>query len=296
MRGSPAKLAKSESFRPAIDVVFSAERLRAIAQATGFALETLPYGLIAGFDLGTLYLAELPGPTAAEARARFEARQILEATKRAPDPNVVVLSGTSAGVPLGLVTIDDRVVAYAVGDPMLCRVVEAYARGKLKAKTAFEGAALVGQAGDSRDFPISAHVPGPFDERWHSAAGGLLGIATSLSGKLAEAGADRVRFELTLDGDFGQSNAVERLRATYMSVAASSTGTLLGLGSSLDPQLFSNEPNDHIVLRVGLKLSDVARGARAAASADLAEIFRLSGSAPTEPNSTPPPTLTPDSR
>jgi hypothetical protein len=296
VRGSPAKLAKSESFRPAIDVLFSAERLQAVAKATGFALDTLPKGLIAGFDLGTLYLAELPGPTAAQARARFEARQILEATKRVPDPNVVVLSGVSAGIPMGLVTIDDRAVAYAVGDPMLCRVVEAYARGKLKAKTAFEGAALAGHDRDSQPYPISAHVPGPFDERWQNAAGGLLGIATSLSGKMAEVGPDRVRFELALDGDFAGSNAVERLRATYMSVAASSTGTLLGLGSSLDPQLLVNEQNDHIVLRVGLKLSDVERGARAAASADLTEIFRLSGSPPAEPNSTPSPTLTPDSR
>src|SRR6187455_331650 len=34
VRGSPAKLAKSESFRPAIDVLFSAERLSAVAKAT----------------------------------------------------------------------------------------------------------------------------------------------------------------------------------------------------------------------------------------------------------------------
>jgi hypothetical protein len=71
-----------------------------------------------------------------------------------------------------------------------------------------------------------------------------------------------------------------------MSVAASSTGALLGLGQSLDAQVKANEANDHIVLRVQLKLSDIARGARAATSADLDEIFRLSPVAPS--TQTPP--------
>ena len=127
IRGAPAKLAESQSFRPALDVLFSAERLRAVGRANGFALETLTRGVIAGFDLGTLYLAELPEASAAQARARFESRQIHEITKRVPDPNIVVLSGINDGVPVGLVTLDNRVVAYGVGDPTLWRVVEAYA-------------------------------------------------------------------------------------------------------------------------------------------------------------------------
>src|SRR4051812_20485121 len=132
VRGSPAKLAESQSFRAALELLLSKERLRAVAQTTGFALETLPRGVIAGFDLGTLYLAEPPSATAHEARAHFTSRQIHEPTQRTPDPNVVVLSGLNEGIPIGLVTIDNRVVAYGVGDPMLCRVVAAYARGKLK--------------------------------------------------------------------------------------------------------------------------------------------------------------------
>lgn len=280
IRGSPAKLAESQSFRPALDLLIPAARLRAVAQTTGFALESLPHGVIAGFDLGTLYLAELPAATAADARARFAARQIRDVTKRTPDPNIVVLSGVNEGVPTGLVTIDDRVVAYGIGDPMLWRVVEAYARGKLKAKSAFRGAALAGQGEDSDRYPISAHVPGPFSERWQNAAGGLLAVATSLSAKLAPTGPGQALLELTLNGDFGASDAAERLQATYMSVAASSTGALLGLGNALDSRVVTNETNDHIILRVPLKLTDIAKGARAATSADLEEIFRI---APLEP-------------
>lgn len=292
IRGAPAKLAKSQSFRPALDLLIPAERRRAVAQTAGFALETLPHGVIAGFDLGTLYLAELPTGHASEARARFAARQIRDVTTRSPDPNIVVLSGVNAGVPTGLVTIDDRVLAYGVGDPTLWRVVEAYARGKLKAKSAFHGAALAGQDVENDHCPISVHVPGPFSERWQTAAGGLLAVATSLSARLLPTGPGQALLELSIEGDFGDANAAERLHATYMSVAASSTGTLLGLNSALDARTMTNEANDHIVLRVPLKLTEIARGARAATSADLDEIFRV---APIEPR-TLAPTSAPDLR
>jgi hypothetical protein len=292
VRGSPAKLAESQSFRPAVELLFSKERLRAAAQVNGFALESVTRGLIAGFELGTLYLAELPVSGAAQARARFEARQIHQPSKRVPDPNIVVLSGISEGVPVGLVTLDDRVVAYGVGDPTLWRVVEAYARGKLHAKRAFEGAALAGQASESEGAVLAAHVPGPFDERWQGAAGGLLEVATSLSARLTPTGPERALLQLILHGDFKDSNAAERLHATYMSVAGSSTGTLLGLSGALDARVELSAGSDRVTLSVPLPITEIAKGARAATNADLTEIFRLSGPRAGDPI----PTLAPDSR
>lgn len=276
VRGQPAKLAESQSFRPALELLLTPDRLRATAQATGFALEALPRAVIAGFDLGTLYLAELPTPTAGNARERFLARQIHEPGQRTPDPNVAVLTGMSEGVPVGLVTIDDRVAAYGVGDPMLCRVVEAYARGKLKAKRAFQGAALDGLDAETADALVAAHVPGPFPERWQNAAGGLLSVATALSAKLTPTSAEHAVLELTLYGDFADSNAEERLRSTYMSVAGSSTGTLLGLQASLDVRTVTNARSDRVTLMVPLPLTEIAKGARAVTSGDLDDIFRLS--------------------
>lgn len=292
LRGSPAKLAESQSFRPALDALVTRDRLRAVAETTGFALDTLPHAVIAGFDLGTLYLVELPSATAAQARARFKARQIHDARERRPDPNVVVLTGINQGIPIGLVTIDDRVVAYGVGDPMLCRVVEGYARGKLKAKRAFEGAALQGLQSETDGALIAAHVPGPFDEQWQGAAGGLLAITTAVSAKLLPTSAGRASLELALHGDFADSNASERLRSAYMSVASSSTGSALGLGSALDARCVTNLQNDRVALMVPLPIIEIASGARAVTSGDLADILRIS--APRTP--APAPTSSPDTR
>lgn len=292
VEGSPAKLAESQSFRPALDLLLSQDRLRAVAQTTGFALEALPRGVIAGFDLGTLYLAELPKATAAEARARFEARQIHDVNKRTPDPNIVVLSGINEGIPVGMVTLDDRVVAFGVGDPMLWRVVEAYARGRLKAKRAFEGAALAGLPSETEGTIFSAYVPGPFDERWAHAAGGLLAVSTALSAELTPSGPGRATLRLSLYGDFADSSADERLRSTYMSVASSSTGTLLGLNAALDANVVINRANDRVDLVVTLPLTQIAKGVGAVTSGDLSEIFGLSRDRAVSP----PPTSSPDSR
>lgn len=292
VRGSPAKLAESQSFRPALDALLTRDRLRAVAQTTGFALETLPRAVIAGFDLGTLYLAELPSPTAAQARARFKARQIHEPRERRPDPNVVVLTGINEGIPIGLVTIDDRVVAYGIGDPMLTRVVEGYARGKLKSKSAFQGAALEGLQQETDDATIAAHLPGPLDERWQGAAGGLLAVTTAVSAKLIPTSAGHATLELVLHGDFADSNAAERLRSTYMSVASSSTGATLGLGNALEARSVTNMQNDRVTLMVPLPLTEIANGARAVTSGDLADILRLTP----QSISAPAPTSSPDSR
>ena len=292
VRGSPAKLAESQSFRPALELFITKERLAAVAKTTGFSLDTLPHALIAGFDLGTLYLAELPQASAAKARELFAARQIRGASLRRPDPNISVLSGINEGIPVGLVTIDDRVVAYGVGDPMLCRVVEAYARGKLKAKTAFHGAALAGLDSESEGALVAAHLPGPFDERWQNAAAGLLAITTALSAKLTPTSADHAMLEVTLHGDFAGSDAEERLRSTYMSVASSSTGTLLGLGAALEARTMTNVQNDRVSLMVPLPLTEIAKAAHAATNGDLTDIFRLSTASPLVPA----PTSSPETR
>jgi hypothetical protein len=169
---------------------------------------------------------------------------------------------------------------------MLCRVVEAYARGKLKAKPAFRGAALAGLEAESEGALAAAYLPGPFDERWQNAAAGLLAITTALSAKLTPTSPDHAALELTLHGDFADSNAAERLRSTYMSVASSSTGTLLGLGAALDARTVTNEQSDRVTLMVPLPLTEIAKATHAATNGDLSDLFRPSGLNPLIPTPT----------
>jgi hypothetical protein len=276
VRGSPAKLSESQSFQPAIDVLLSEARLRAASDTAGFDLCKLPHALVAGYDLGTLYLAELPGATAGQARAQFLARQIRDPKQRQPDPNIAVIGGMNEGIPSGLVTLDDRVVAYGVGDPMLWRVVEAYGLRKLRAKRAFEGAALAGLETETADAPLAAYVPGPFGEQWQNAAAGLLAVATALSAKVVPTSPGNATLHVTLYGDFANSNAAERLRSTYMSVASSSTGTLLGLQNALEPRTMTSPQHDRVSLVVPLPITEIARATRSLTSGDLTDIFRIS--------------------
>jgi hypothetical protein len=107
-----------------------------------------------------------------------------------------------------------------------------------------------------------------------------LSVATAISAKLSPTSADHAVLELTLYGDFADSNAEERLRSTYMSVAGSSTGTLLGLQTSLDVRTVTNAQSDRVTLMVPLPLTEIAKGARAVTSGDLDDIFRLSPASP----------------
>ncbi len=203
----------------------------------------------------------------------------------------MVLTGVTDGMPTTLVDVDERVVAYAVGDPLLGKIVEAYARRRLKAQPAFQGAALRGLEPTSfDDAPVAAFAPGPFVGKWERGAGGLLAGATAISAFLYPKGVGRALLELDLQGDFGAGEAVERLRAAYAAIAASSTGTLLNLGANIDSRVTA--ASDRLTLRVPLPLTEVARGARAATVADVDEIFRLSPTSEGQPDAP----SSPDSR
>ncbi len=58
-----------------------------------------------------------------------------------------------------------------------------------------------------------------------------------------------------------------------MSVAGSSTGTLLGLDAALDARAVTNAQSDRVTLTVPLPLTEIAKGARAVTNGDFADIF-----------------------
>jgi hypothetical protein len=75
-------------------------------------------------------------------------------------------------------------------------------------------------------------------------------------------------------------------------VAGSSTGVLLGLARALEAKAELSANGDRVTLAVPLPITEIAKGARAAANADLTEIFGLPKASRVDDT----PTLAPDSR
>jgi hypothetical protein len=70
--GRPRALARHPSLAPAISLLLPKERLDAFSAGSGVDLRQLEYGLAAGFDYATLYLAS--PPTRRSGRKRFRSR------------------------------------------------------------------------------------------------------------------------------------------------------------------------------------------------------------------------------
>ena len=265
-------------------LVFAPERLDAFAEVTGIRLERLPMGVIAGYDLGTLYLAEIEGLEAPIVRARFSARLVEGGIVHERAGLHRIVGTTPSGAVRALVTVDDRAVAFASGDATLARVVEAYARKHLRSPTALRGAALSLLPPLSDDTLMAFLAPGPFSSEWGGAAGGILAatLAVSIEARVATHG--RLHATLTLAGAWEASaaDAVQKLELAWSDLQRSPTGHLLGLDQASGQKASGNL--QHLTLSADLPVGPLARGLRDATSADVREILELDGS----PSGTPP--------
>ena len=123
----PARISADPELSAAAAQVVPAERLAAFSQVTGVDVRQLEAAAIAGYDLGTLYVATLPATDGGVARRRFEERLTAGAIVRHPRPTIYRIAGTRAGLPRVLVAVEDRLLAFATGDLTLGRVAVAYA-------------------------------------------------------------------------------------------------------------------------------------------------------------------------
>jgi hypothetical protein len=271
--GEPQKIAESPAFRSSVSLLLPPDHLQTFAKGSGVVLEQVPSGAIAGFDLGTLYLF-VPPPSAASAIvARFRERIVGGERVDTPHPLVTRVSGVIGEHPQALVSIEERLVAIAVGDPTLARVVEAFARKKLhQSPPALRGAALSQLAAPAAEAVAAFYAPGPFEGDWARAARGLLADAVALSLTLIPTGPEQVRAQLELAGDFPASGA-DDLAAGFQDLAQSSTGKLLALDQISEPRV--REREGRLILDVDLALAPIARGLRAAVIADVWEILDL---------------------
>src|SRR5688572_24605231 len=101
--GQPRKISENADLSAAAAELLPSERLAAFEQGTAIDLSALPQALVAGFDLGTLYLAALPAPPDHDALDRFVERLAGRARIERPHPRIVRASGTLDGIPHGFV-------------------------------------------------------------------------------------------------------------------------------------------------------------------------------------------------
>ena len=271
----PKSLAADRDFMQALSPLVSKARLEAYRDSTGIDLTALDSALIGGFDLGTLYLAEIRGdPSAIE--LAFRQRLVAEVELREPHPRLTRISGVIGNTPESLLLYRGQLIAQAVGDPTLIRVVEAFARGKLKrSPPALHGAALGPLADFARQAPVRLLVPGPFGGRWMMAAEGLFAAADAVALSATPLAPGRVAMTVAIDGPWGESEevaAAERLRVAWEKLSQSTTGELFGLDTPA--ALPTLEHSDtRVALSVELELAPLVAGLRAAVSAEVEEIL-----------------------
>jgi hypothetical protein len=282
----PARIFRDSALKATLAGVLSPERMDAFVKVTGIDLGALEEVVVAGYDLGTLYVTSLPSPDGGRTRARFEER-LTGAVVKHPRPALYRIAGTRGGVPRALVAVDDRVFALAVGDVTLARVAEAYAERRLKSPTALHGAALAELPAPPSDALALLYAPGPFVDSWASAAHGLLNTALALTVAVRSGGGTTLPVLLTIVGDWNEGQAGPQLNAAWSDLASSSTGRLFGFDQAKN---VSSVAHLHqLTWSADLDLPQLTAGLRAATAANVSEMFDVHGTDPTgSPAHSPP--------
>ena len=270
----PQQLLANAELAQAISQIVSSRRFDAFTESSGVDLRVLQTAAIAGFPYATLYLAELPNGVAARARDHFTERLLVGSVSKHPRAALQRISGVIGQTPEALVTVDERLVAVAVGDPIQARIVEAYAEGRLKnSPTALRGAALSALPDLFHDNSVVLYAPGPFADEWQRAAGGLLQstVALAIAARPVEHG--KIATTVCLAGAWGDSanEAADRLSAAWTTFAKSSAGHLFDLQENAQVTATA----ELLTLHVELDLEPIVRGLRASVLSDITQILHL---------------------
>jgi hypothetical protein len=283
----PAELASHPKLREQIERLVPESRLQRFASSSGVDLSTLPTALVAGFDLGVLYMGESPGELGAIELA-FEERLLAGTERQQPHQRLTRISGVVGRTPQSLLLLDDKRFAVAVGDTTLTKIVEAFARRKLtKSPTALHGVALRSFANFDSRAPLRMLAPGPFEDRWMLAAEGLLAAADGIALSMTPRRSGRVAVAVAIDGPWANAGddlaPAERLRLAWEALATSSTGRLFGLDAPASLPTIE-QSDSRVSMRVELELAPLVAGLRAAVAADVWEMLDLTpNDAPGEP-------------
>lgn len=287
----PVRLSGNHQLARTLEPLLPASRLDLYARDTKLDLRTLSHAAIAGFDLGVLYLAETDMDLTPATRA-FVDRLVTEPEVKHPHSKLTRVSGVVGTTPQSLLQFDGKFLAVAVGDPTTVRIVEAFARQKLKrSPTVFNGVALKSFADFAGGAPLVFLAPGPFEGRWMFGGAGLLAAANAVGVRATPtSNGHALRVTVAIDGPWGEEGAqpVPRMEQAWEALAESSTGRLFGL-HELEQAPVVRSTKERVTLDVELELAPIIHGLRAAVAADVWEMLDASPtSAPAPPVNQPP--------
>jgi hypothetical protein len=231
--GSPRQLAREPGLAPLRQRWLTEDRRRAFAFETGVDLFATERALVAGFDLGTLYMADASG-LRARPEVAFARRLAGSERLRQPHPSVWHVMGLVGSEPEALVRVDDVLVAVAVRDVTLARAVELRALGRLeRTAPAFHGVSLSTLPAELlRPAALALYLPGPIEGPWLGGSAGLFGAAHALAATLAFDG-PRLSLHLALAGAWHAAEDAAELGSVWQAFAASALGRKLALDRPL---------------------------------------------------------------
>lgn len=227
--GSPGYFARQPALAGVRERWLTDQRWAQFAKATGVDLLRTERALVAGFDLGTLYLADASG-WVTKPEQPFIERLAGSARVQRTHSAVWRVTGLVGSTPEALVRLDDALVAVAVQDPMLARVVEYRARGRLSGVVpALHGAALSGLPAEFLEpGPLRMYALGPFAEHTLPEGAGLLTAATAIAAAIELEG-DLLQLRIALAGSWDSERDREQLSSLWQAVSTAPLGRELSL-------------------------------------------------------------------
>jgi hypothetical protein len=272
----PKRLWSNPNVESGCTRLFPKKQLDTFAQASGIDLRSLASGVVAGFDLGTLYLAKTQDRVGI-AESAFIERLISDPIVKHFGKGVTHTTGMIGNTPESFLSIDGYGIALSVGDPTLTKIAGAYAVGKLrKSPSALKGAALRDLPSTLEEAPLQFYAPGPFTGAWAKGAQGLLAETTAIAIVAHPLENGGLSVAVTALGDYGSDTAQNnrKARATWDALLTSDLGRILGVAEPTVVPEFITE-NERISVTLTLPLKRLVDGLYTAVAANVWEMLEF---------------------
>ena len=288
---APRALASNVDLLPAIETALPHDQVAAFAQKNGFdplALDELVVASYAAADGDSmLYVARgtlEPSRLESIFRSRAEVVDGRAVDRPGDEGGIVRTWGTLHGDRTQLATFGHEAAALEIGHFGPLRVAELFAQEKLhRASPALRtgplgrAAELLAEAQGTPDAPARAFALGPFGGDTAKGLGGLLAASTAVGialNPVRQGDRTLVKATLVLVGGWGEAGkeAAERLKSAFGALSATGLGRLAGLDRPVG-EVQAAPLQDALRLTVVLDPLLLARGARAALGAEVAEIM-----------------------